>query len=142
MSAINVRLAQLRALRGLTQQQLAERTGLRRDTISALERGKSRAIEFDTLARLCDALSAGAGDILALAPTAHAAPILGGEDEDAIIMDRLAEAEAELPALLADPALAARALTEGAPGPWQDDEAGARSVEPVERDATLAAVLR
>jgi putative transcriptional regulator len=110
MSAIRVQLAHLRAARGLTQQQLAERTGLRRDTISALERGKSRAIEFDTLARLCDALGVQASDILAIAPTAHVAPVLGGEDEDAIIEDRLAEAEAEIDALIADPARAAHAL--------------------------------
>lgn len=110
MSAISVQLARLRTVRGLTQQQLAERTGLRRDTISALERGKSRAIEFETLARLCDALQVRASDILALAPSAHTAPILGGEDEDEIIAERLADAEGELAALLADPALAGRGL--------------------------------
>jgi DNA-binding XRE family transcriptional regulator len=36
MSVISVHLAHLRATRGLTQQQLADATGLRRDTISAL----------------------------------------------------------------------------------------------------------
>lgn len=111
MSAISVQLGHLRLARGLTQQQIAERTGLRRDTISALERGKSRGIEFETLALLCDALGVGAGDLLALAPTAHAAPILGGDDEDEIIAERRAEADDEIAALIADPALAARALT-------------------------------
>ncbi len=107
MSAISVRLGHLRVARGLTQQQLADHTGLRRDTISALERGKSQAIEFGTLARLCDALDVGASDILALAPTAHTAPILGGDDEDAIIAERRAEADSELAAILADPERAA-----------------------------------
>jgi putative transcriptional regulator len=111
MSAISVRLGHLRVRHGLTQQQLADTTGLRRDTISALERGKSQAIEFDTLARLCDALHVVASDILALSPTTHAAPILGGEDEDTIIAERRAEAHSELPAILADPARAATVLT-------------------------------
>jgi DNA-binding Xre family transcriptional regulator len=111
MSAISVRLGHLRVARGLTQQQLADHTGLRRDTISALERGKSQAIEFGTLARLCDALDVGASDILALAPTAHTAPILGGDDEDAIIAERRAEADSELAAILADPERAAAVLT-------------------------------
>ena len=112
MSAISVQLAHLRLMRGLTQRQLAERTGLRRDTISALERGKSQAIEFDTLARLCDALNVGVGDILDLAATSHTAPVLGGEDEEAIIADRLVEAEAGIAALLADPALSGRAISD------------------------------
>ncbi|CAA9574813.1 MAG: hypothetical protein AVDCRST_MAG18-2419 [uncultured Thermomicrobiales bacterium] len=43
----------------------------------------------------------------------HTAPILGGEDEDAIIAERLAEAEEEVAALIDDPALAALALTAG-----------------------------
>lgn len=111
MSAISIQLAHVRVAQGLTQQQLAERTGLRRDTISALERGKSQAIEFATLARLCDALGVEASDILAVAPTAHIAPILGGDNEDAIIAERLAEAESEIATLLADPNLAARALS-------------------------------
>lgn len=111
MSAISVRLGHLRVGRSLTQQQLADITGLRRDTISALERGKSRAIEFDTLARLCDALHVVASDILALATTTHAAPLLGGEDEDAIIAERRAEADSELAAILAEPAGAATVLT-------------------------------
>jgi DNA-binding Xre family transcriptional regulator len=111
MSAISVQLGHLRVARGLTQQQLAERTGLRRDTISALERGKSQAIEFATLALLCDALGVGAGDILVVAPTAHVAPILGGEDEDEILMERLAEDERDIAAFLANPMLAAQYLT-------------------------------
>jgi putative transcriptional regulator len=111
MSAIGVQLGHLRVARGLTQQQLAERTGLRRDTISALERGKSQAIEFTTLARLCDALGVGPGDLLTLAPTAHVAPILGGDDEDEILAERMAQDEQDIAAFIADPSLAAQYLT-------------------------------
>jgi transcriptional regulator with XRE-family HTH domain len=99
MSAISVQLGHLRVARGLTQQQLAERTGLRRDTISALERGQSHAI-----------------DLLVLGPTSHVAPILGGEDEDEILLERLEGLEAEIAALMANPALAAQYLT------LEDDE--------------------
>jgi DNA-binding Xre family transcriptional regulator len=116
MSAISVQLGHLRVARGLTQQQLAERTGLRRDTISALERGQSHAIEFATLARLCDALGVGVSDLLVLGPTSHVAPILGGEDEDEILLERLEGLEAEIAALMANPALAAQYLT------LEDDE--------------------
>ncbi|MFN8514562.1 MAG: helix-turn-helix transcriptional regulator [Thermomicrobiales bacterium] len=111
MSAIGVQLGHLRVAQGLTQQQLAERTGLRRDTISALERGKSQAIEFTTLASLCDALGVGPGDLLTLGPTAHVAPILGGEDEDAILIDRMTQDEQDIAALIADPSLALQYLT-------------------------------
>jgi hypothetical protein len=64
-----------------------------------------------------------AGDILVAAPTAHVAPVLGGEDEDAILTERLAEFEAEIDDLLADPSRAARVLTDalGQPGGGPDD---------------------
>ena len=89
MSVINLRLPILRAERGLSQRQLAELTGLRPDTISALERGSSRGIQFDTLARLCDALACEPGDLFDLDREAHVVPLLGGPDEDEIILARL-----------------------------------------------------
>ncbi len=101
MSAIAVQLGRLRLDRHLTQQQLADRIDVRRDTISALERGKSQGIEFETLARLCDALGCTPNDLLALSTSAHVTPILGGEDEDAIIEERLAGLD--LAALVAEP---------------------------------------
>jgi len=103
MSKIAVQLGRLRLDRHLTQQQLADRLGVRRDTISALERGKSQGIAFDTLAGLCDALSCTPNDLLEQSASAHVAPILGGEDEDAIIEERLAAVD--LDALIANPAL-------------------------------------
>lgn len=95
-----------------------------------MERGKSQAIEFATLARLCDALGVGAGDILGVAPTAHVAPILGGKDEDEIIAERRAEAETEIAALIADPSLAARALEGAFALPIAEQEATDRELAP------------
>ncbi|MBI3977700.1 MAG: helix-turn-helix domain-containing protein [Chloroflexi bacterium] len=53
MSRVRVRIPALRAERRLSQRQLAALAGLRPDTVSALERGESAGIRFDTLARLC-----------------------------------------------------------------------------------------
>lgn len=103
MSEIGVQLGRRRIERHLTQQQLADQVGVRRDTISSLERGKSRGIEFSTLARLCDALACTPNDLLELSPNPHVAPVLGGEDEDTIVAERLAAID--LDALIADPAL-------------------------------------
>ena len=90
MSDISVRLGLLRVQRHLSQRKLAELTGLRPDTISSLERGASEGIQFATLAKLCDALQCGPGDILALDTDADPVPVLGGPDEDTLILDRLA----------------------------------------------------
>ena len=95
MSVITIRLPILRAERRLSQRQLAELAGLRPDTISALERGASNGIQFDTLAKLCDALGCEPGDIFALEPEPHAVPLLGGPDEDAIVRARVRESVAE-----------------------------------------------
>ena len=55
MSPIQVRLRDIREKRGLTQVQLAERTGLDQATISRIERGRG-GIDYDVLDRLCAAL--------------------------------------------------------------------------------------
>jgi putative transcriptional regulator len=123
MREISVRLGLLRVARGLTQQQLADATELRRDTISALERGKSQGITFDTLGRLCDALDCTPNDILALGETAHIVPVLGGEDEDEIIAERLAAVD--LDALAANPALASDGLDYGGDVPGESVGASA-----------------
>jgi len=93
MSIIHLRLPVLRAERRLSQRQLAARAGVRPDTISALERGDSQGIQFDTLARLCEALDCEPGDIFDLERDAQGAPSLGGVDEDALLMERLRELE-------------------------------------------------
>ncbi len=95
MGVITVRLPILRAERGLSQRQLAVLAGVRPDTISALERGASEGIRFDTLARLCDALGCEPGDIFELAPEFHAVPLLGGPYEDDILLARVRESVEE-----------------------------------------------
>ena len=92
--AITVRLPTLRIRRRLSQRQLAALAGVRPDTISALERGDTHGIQFETLGRLCEVLQCTPGDILLFERTnEHAAPVLGGPDEDAILTQRLAEVD-------------------------------------------------
>ncbi|MCX6024233.1 MAG: helix-turn-helix transcriptional regulator [Chloroflexi bacterium] len=91
MSFIKTRLPELRARRGWTQRQLAVLTGMRSDTISALERGEAAGIRFETLVRLCEALGCQPGELLALQDDGHRAPVLGGPDEDELIRRRLAD---------------------------------------------------
>jgi putative transcriptional regulator len=92
VSTIHLRLAILRAERQLSQRKLAEMARLRPDTISALERGETSAIQFETLARLCEALKCEPGDLLnKLERDTHQVPVLGGPDENEIIRRRLRE---------------------------------------------------
>jgi putative transcriptional regulator len=56
VSTIHLRLAILRTERQLSQRKLAEVARLCPDTISALERGETSDIQFETLARLCETL--------------------------------------------------------------------------------------
>jgi putative transcriptional regulator len=88
---IQIRLAVLRAEKGLSQRQVAEMAGLRPDTVSALERGTSGGIKFETLERLCNALNCSPNDLLRIEPgdIVHEVPVLGGPSEDAIIRQRL-----------------------------------------------------
>ena len=51
-----VRLKELRIEKMLSQQELHERSGVARDTISRLERGTSRDAQYRTIRRLADAL--------------------------------------------------------------------------------------
>jgi putative transcriptional regulator len=107
MSTIAVQLGLLRTARQLSQRELARRTSLRSDTISALERGQTTGIDFATLAKLCDALHCTPNDLLELASDAHVVPVLGGPDEDAIVAERLAGADWSV---IDDPTSAAAAL--------------------------------
>jgi len=60
-------LALLRATRGkLTQRDVAQATGLSQKTLSALETGVSKGVEFGTIARLCDFLKCTPNDLLVL----------------------------------------------------------------------------
>ena len=91
MGRVQLRLPVLRAQRRLSQRQLAALAGVRPDTVSALERGESVGIRFDTLARLCDALGCEPGELFELELDRHQAPVLGGLDEDHLIRQRLAD---------------------------------------------------
>jgi putative transcriptional regulator len=63
--AIEVRLDDLLAERGLTLTELAERVGITIVNLSILKKGRARAIRFSTLAKLCEALRCQPGDLLA-----------------------------------------------------------------------------
>ena len=54
MAIVKNRLAQLRAEKGrISQSELSRRTGITQKQLSALEAGKTKAIAFDTLTKLC-----------------------------------------------------------------------------------------
>lgn len=64
---IRFNLALLRAIRGkLTQREVAQATGLSQKTLSALETGTSKGVEFATIARLCHYLKCTPNDLLVL----------------------------------------------------------------------------
>jgi len=56
MGPITIRLRELRVAKGWSQTELAERSGVRRVTISRIENDQTSGIEFDTLERLGQAL--------------------------------------------------------------------------------------
>ncbi|MCC7531055.1 MAG: helix-turn-helix transcriptional regulator [Candidatus Melainabacteria bacterium] len=69
-------LALLRAARGkLTQREVAEATGLSQKTISALETGASKGVEFSTIAKLCDYLKCSPNDLLVLEEEVEYIPV-------------------------------------------------------------------
>jgi putative transcriptional regulator len=89
MSVVRLLLPAMRAKRRLSQRQVAAAAGVRPDTISALERGQTTGIHFETLARLCDVLDCQPGDLFTVEHDPHHVPVLGGPDEDEIIRERL-----------------------------------------------------
>lgn len=60
------RIKELRESHGLTQEQLASKSGVSRATISALENGKSVDIKAGTLHKLAQALGVHVSDLLAV----------------------------------------------------------------------------
>lgn len=89
MRGIRITLPLIRKQHRLSQRQLAALAGVRPDTISALERGKSTGIQFETLASICEALNCKPGDLFELELDDHEVPVLGGPDEDEILLRRL-----------------------------------------------------
>jgi transcriptional regulator with XRE-family HTH domain len=52
----DMRLKELRVERMVSQDELHERSGVARDTISRIESGKTRNVQYKTIKRLADAL--------------------------------------------------------------------------------------
>lgn len=64
MSPVRLRVKELRAAQGMTQEELATRAGIRRATLVALEGGKTQGVDFKTLEQLADALGVDAGYLI------------------------------------------------------------------------------
>ena len=64
MGPITIRLRELRVAKGWSQAELAERSGVRRVTISRIENDQTAGIEFDTLERLGKALECDPGYLI------------------------------------------------------------------------------
>lgn len=65
MTPITLRLHALRERRGLSQAELARRSGVSQATISRIEAGKTRGVDLDTLDRLARALGVSPRSLLA-----------------------------------------------------------------------------
>lgn len=67
MKIVQFNLAFMRMARGrYTQREIALSTGLSQKTLSALETGASKGIEFSTISKLCDFLKCTPNDLLVL----------------------------------------------------------------------------
>lgn len=64
VTPIRLRVAELRAAKGWTQEQLAQRAGVGRVTITRIESGENRRIDYDVLEKLADALEVDAGYLI------------------------------------------------------------------------------
>jgi len=64
MTPVRVRLAELRAAKALTIDQLAEESGVSRATIIRLEQARTTRVDFGVLEKLADALEVDAGYLL------------------------------------------------------------------------------
>ncbi len=65
---IIVRLDVMLALRKMKSRELAEHVGITQANISLLKSGNVKAVRFETLSKICDALDCQPGDILEYAP--------------------------------------------------------------------------
>jgi transcriptional regulator with XRE-family HTH domain len=54
MMPISIRIKDLRRALGWSQAEVSRRTGIRQATISAIENGQTKGIDFDTLEALAD----------------------------------------------------------------------------------------
>jgi len=65
---IIVRLDVMLALRKMKSRELAEHVGITQANISLLKSGNVKAVRFETLSKICDALDCQPGDILEYVP--------------------------------------------------------------------------
>jgi putative transcriptional regulator len=65
---IAVHLEELLAAKGMTLVELSSHVGVTVANLSILKNGHARAIRFNTLTSICDALDCSPGDLLDLAP--------------------------------------------------------------------------
>lgn len=68
LHAIEVHLDTLLEARGMTLTELSNRAGVSIVNLSILKNGKTRAIRFSTLTRLCAVLECQPGDLLSYRP--------------------------------------------------------------------------
>jgi putative transcriptional regulator len=64
VTPVKLRLKELRDAKGLTQDQLAELSGVDQGNISKIERGQTKGVDFLTLEKLADALEVDAGYLI------------------------------------------------------------------------------
>jgi transcriptional regulator with XRE-family HTH domain len=64
VTPIRLRVGELRTAKGWTQEQLAQRAGVSRVTISRIESDENRRIDYDVLEKLADALEVDAGFLI------------------------------------------------------------------------------
>ena len=64
MTPISLRVKELRKAKGWSQAELAEKAGIRRATLSAIEAEQTTGIDFETLQRLAKALRCDPGYLI------------------------------------------------------------------------------
>jgi putative transcriptional regulator len=64
VTPIEIRLREIRTARGLSQQKLANKAGIPQSTVSRIETGKTSAIDFALVEKLCRALKCEPGDLI------------------------------------------------------------------------------
>ena len=75
--AIVVNLDVMLAKRKMRSKELAELIGITEQNVSLLKSGKVRGVRFETLEKICEALSCQPGDILEYRPDSAIAQLVG-----------------------------------------------------------------